>query len=545
MQRRERPAAAGRPSRPWAFDRIDAVVFDMDGVVTDTAAVHAEAWKELFDAYLEARSRRTGEPFRPFDSDADYRPYVDGKPRYDGVRSFLVSRGIELPEGDPSDPPDRETICGLGNRKNRAFLERLHRGGARAYDSTVELVGQLNAHGIKVGVISASENMNEVLASAGLESLFDVRVDGADAARLKLPGKPDPAVFLEAARRMAAEPLRAAVVEDALAGVEAGRRGDFALVVGVDRTGHPDALAEAGADIVVGDLRELLRQSGGAAPGRGAAPSGEAAIADLPSALEEFFALAERLRRGRPAVFLDYDGTLTPIVAHPSQAVLPAATRKVLLEVARRIPLAIISGRDLADVRALVEIGGIWYAGSHGFDIESPDGERYRHAPGATVDLDRAEENLRAALNGVPGAWVERKAFAIAVHFRQTPTDRIPEVEAAVEHVAAGHPTLRRTGGKRVLELRPSVDWDKGRAVLRLLEVMALDREPVVAVYVGDDLTDEDAFRAIHDRGIGVVVRGEGDDRATAASFSLAGPDEVASLLVRIADAAEGSDDHD
>ncbi|HEV8572765.1 MAG TPA: beta-phosphoglucomutase family hydrolase, partial [Actinomycetota bacterium] len=214
------------------LNRIHAVIFDMDGVVTDTASVHAAAWKRLFDEYLTERSRRTGEPFRPFDVDEDYRRCVDGKPRYDGVRSFLASREISLPEGDPSDPPERETVCGLGNRKNGYFLAHLKEQGADAYSSTVTLVRDLQARGVRAAVISASRNMAEVLASAGLSDLFGAKVDGVDAEELGLSGKPDPAIFLEAARRLGVEPARAAVVEDALAGVEAGRRGRFGLVIG-------------------------------------------------------------------------------------------------------------------------------------------------------------------------------------------------------------------------------------------------------------------------------------------------------------------------
>lgn len=252
------------------------MIFDLDGVLTDTASVHAAAWKRLFDEYLEERSRRSGEPFVPFDADADYRRYVDGKPRYDGVRSFLESRGIALPEGDPKDAPDRETVCGLGNRKNALFLEHLHEHGVDPFPSSVDLVRDLRAHGVDTAIISASRNCAEVLAAAGLEDLFEVRVDGVVAAELGLPGKPDPAVFLEAARRLGVEPPRAAVVEDALAGVEAGRRGGFGLVVGVDRAGHAEELRSRGADLVVRDLAELVLDTGAGGAALRAVPAAEA-----------------------------------------------------------------------------------------------------------------------------------------------------------------------------------------------------------------------------------------------------------------------------
>ena len=238
------------------LDRLDAVVFDTDGVLTDTARVHAAAWAQLFDGYLERRAARLGERSRPF-TGADYLRHVDGRPRYDGVAAFLDSRGIALPWGDPSDPPGRETVCGHGNAKDRQFAAHLRRHGAQAFPASADLVVRLRTAGVRTAVVSASRNMRAVLASAGLRGLFDAEVDGIEADRLRLSGKPDPALFLEAARRLRVAPYRAAVVEDALAGVEAGRRGGFGLVIGVDRGGQAAALAERGAHLVVADLGEL------------------------------------------------------------------------------------------------------------------------------------------------------------------------------------------------------------------------------------------------------------------------------------------------
>ena len=235
---------------------LEAVVFDTDGVLTDTASVHAAAWKRLFDEYLRERSARLGEPFRPFEQD-DYLRHVDGKPRYDGVAGFLASRGISLPWGDPADPAGRETVCGLGNAKNRWFLDHLREHGVAAFPTSVALVRELRGRGVRTAVVSASRNMGSVLDAAGIRGLFDTEVDGEAAARLGLAGKPDPAIFLEAARRLGVTPARAAVVEDALAGVEAGRRGGFGLVIGVDRAGQAAALRERGADVAVDDLGRL------------------------------------------------------------------------------------------------------------------------------------------------------------------------------------------------------------------------------------------------------------------------------------------------
>ncbi|MFI5783107.1 HAD family hydrolase [Nocardia sp. NPDC051570] len=233
--------------------RYDAVILDMDGVVTDSARIHEAAWKELFDDFLGSREPGAGEDLAPF-TESDYEHFVDGKPRTSGVADFLASRGISLPWGAPSDPPDAVTVCGLGDRKDRLFLARIARDGVPAFASTVALVRRLRVAGIGTAIFSASRNCAQVLAAAGIGDLFAVRVDGVVAESLGLAGKPDPAMLVEAARRLGADPERTVVVEDAEAGVAAGRRGGFGLVIGVDRVGHADRLAAGGADLVVADL---------------------------------------------------------------------------------------------------------------------------------------------------------------------------------------------------------------------------------------------------------------------------------------------------
>ena len=237
---------------------IAACLFDLDGVLTQTAKIHAAAWKQMFDGFLREWAERKGEPFQAFDRPTDYDEYVDGKPRLDGVRSFLESRGIELPMGSPSDPPEAETVHGLGTRKNELVLELIREQGVEPYEGSVRFVETVRELGLRRAVVSASTNCRDVLASAGIEHLFEVRIDGVVAEREGLAGKPAPDTFLAAARAFEVEPAHAAVFEDALAGVEAGRAGDFGFVVGVDRTGQADALRRRGADVVVQDLAELL-----------------------------------------------------------------------------------------------------------------------------------------------------------------------------------------------------------------------------------------------------------------------------------------------
>jgi beta-phosphoglucomutase family hydrolase len=238
----------------------DALLFDLDGVITRTATLHAAAWKALFDDYLSRRAGELNEPFVAFDTVGDYLLYVDGRRRYDGVDTFLRSRGIELPPGDPTDPPGAETICGLGNRKNDYFNERLAQLGVETFDDTVELINEARRHGRKVAVVSASENCAAILTRAGLLDLFDARVTGVEAAQLHLPGKPAPDTYLKAAELLDTPPAAAVVFEDAISGVQAGRAGGFGLVVGVDRRGEGELLRRHGADVVSDDLRTFVFQ---------------------------------------------------------------------------------------------------------------------------------------------------------------------------------------------------------------------------------------------------------------------------------------------
>lgn len=235
---------------------FDAVIFDLDGVITDTAKVHAAAWKSMFDDYLRTRATKCSEDFCPFTLE-DYRSYVDGKPRYDGVCSFLSSRGIQLTYGNPSDGPEKETVCGLGNRKDRIFANIITQNGVEVFESSVRLIRQLEISGIRCAVVSSSKNCRLLLQIAGIEDLFEARVDGIVSAELGLKGKPAPDIFLKCAELLKVSPERSVVVEDAISGVQAGRDGGFGLVIGVDRVGLCETLRKNGADVVVTDLSHV------------------------------------------------------------------------------------------------------------------------------------------------------------------------------------------------------------------------------------------------------------------------------------------------
>ena len=515
----------GRPRASASYvsidpGELDAILFDLDGVVTETAKTHARAWKATFDEYLRQRAARVGGSQKPFDLQQDYERYVDGKPRYDGVASFLQSRGIYLPPGEDGDPPDKETIRGLGNRKNQLFLEAIRRQGVEVYGTSVDFIKRAKAHRLRVAVVSSSRNCREVLKATGIGELFDAQVDGVVAKEWMLAGKPAPDTFLEAARRLGVKPERAAVVEDAISGVQAGKAGDFELVVGVSRNGQPEMLRQSGADIVVSDLSELNFGEG------------KSAVNNIaPSAFERQDELWARVGKRRVAVFLDYDGTLTPIVERPDLAVLSEGMRETLAALAQRCPVMVISGRDRGDVERLVGLKQLVYAGCHGFDIAGPEGPGISHleASGYAPIVAQAARDLEQELAPIRGIIVENKTYAVAVHFRMVGPEDVGRVEPIVEGILARYPQLRKTGGKKVFELRPDMNWDKGKAVLWLLDVLGLDNSEVVPLYIGDDVTDQDAFDALHGKGISILVAA--DPQVTRADYRLSDPAEVGRLL--------------
>jgi trehalose 6-phosphate phosphatase len=503
-------------------DSFDAIIFDLDGVVTDTASVHAGAWKKMFDDFLFRYANRKGVPFQPFETDPDYLLYVDGKPRLDGVRSFLGSRGIELPEGGSEDESGTETIHGLGRQKNAAFLKQIQEHGAEVYESTVDLIHSVKKHGLKTAIISSSKSCAMILDAVNLSDLFDVRVDGVDSEMLGIPGKPAPDIFIEAARQLKVKPERVVVIEDAISGVRAGRAGKFGLVIGIARTGDKESLLENGADVAVEDLSEVC-------------VTGDVETAKpLPSALDDFEGISRRAEGKGIAVFLDYDGTLTPIVETPDQAVMQEDMRKAVIKLSDHHTVGIISGRDLEDVRDKVRIDSIVYAGSHGFDIAGPSGLQVENQIGMEFlpVLDKAEAELSRELGSIEGILVERKKFAIAVHYRLVNLGSVEIIEKAVDEVVVRHPELRKAYGKKIFELQPDIDWHKGKALLTLLNTLNLSGDDVLTIYIGDDVTDEDAFRVLKDRGIGIVVWDEPYE--TAASYSLKNPEEVHEFLMKL-----------
>ncbi|GAB4585660.1 trehalose-phosphatase [Nocardia sp. IFM 10818] len=381
--------------------------------------------------------------------------------------------------------------------------------GAATAESTIALIREVQAADLATAVHSAGHAAAELLT-------------GADIGDLPAPvGEPEAALLLDAARRMGADPGRTVVVEDTEAGVTAGRAGGFGLVIGVARDGDGARLRDRGADAVVDDLADVRLRSG------------FRRVARLPDATECWSRIGDLLDARNPAVLLDFDGTLADIVPEPHAAALVDGAADALTKLAAQCPVAIISGRELADLREHIGVEGIWYAGCHGFELLAPDGTEHLHeaAPAAEEALAKAAGELQDRLSAVAGIRVEHKRFAVAVHYRQVAEAQVEEVVSIV-HELARHSGLRMTGGRKVVELRPNLDWDKGTALRWILDHLTV---PVLPIYIGDDLTDEDAFDAVESDGLGIVVRHDEDDgRRTSARFSLAGPARVRDFLDRL-----------
>jgi len=501
-------------------DKIKIAIFDLDGVITQTASLHAEAWKSMFDKYNDRRKENGKERYSAFSIEKDYPEYIDGMPRYDGVNNFLKSRNIDLDWGSPEDEPGKETVCGLGNLKNEIFLQKLERQGARVIEPNVRTLKKWIGSGLKTAIVSSSKNCKKILRSADLEDLFDVRIDGITSVERDLKGKPAPDIFLEAAEELGFSPEEGLVVEDSLAGVEAGVKGKFGFVIGI---GHGDTVGkmkELGADFVVPELEELSLQI--------KPTTHEQDV--LPDALSKFDEIKEKWTGKKVFLFLDYDGTLTPIVEEFDKAYLSDSMREEIREVSQACQTAIISGRGMDDVKDRVKLGNVYYAGSHGFEISGPDDFYYEieKARRLLPDIDKIEKELKENLGKIEGVKFERKKFALAVHYRQAAPEREETVKRIVGQVIRNYEHLDQGRGKKVIEIKTNVYWNKGKAIQHLLKVINPDNNPHFTIYIGDDITDEDAFLQISD-GIGILVGSHGEK--THASYHLTDVNAVHTFL--------------
>jgi alpha,alpha-trehalase len=396
----------------------------------------------------------------------------------------------------------------------------------RPFCDAVAFLERLRERDIETAAVSPSQNGAGIPRRLQLGHLFDAKVDESDIICSNSDGKPSPGLYVEAARRLENSPISCVVFGDTPSGVEAAKATEFAAVIGIARHSDGSALSRSGADFVINNFQQL-------------------GLNESISALHGMRCVLDEIGHRTPVFFFDYDGTLTPIVDDPRKATLSQQMRKSLETLARSFPTAIISGRDLADVRERVGLPGIAYAGSHGFEILSPDGRRIVIGPSEKYvpELDEAVELLDSSLEDVPGSLIERKRFAIAVHYRQVRDSDLPRLEESIDNVVARLSGLRKTWGKKIFEIRPDVDWDKGKAVEWLRGQLELDTPDHVPVYIGDDLTDEDAFRALRDSGVSILVSDE-KELGTTASYRLQDPQDVQQFLTGIADSLDCEKPH-
>lgn len=508
---------------------IKAVLCDLDGVLTRTASLHARAWKQLFDGLLHRMAVDCGIEFKAFDIAKDYPALVDGKPRLEGIRSYLKAYKIAIPEGKTGDSAEVLSVQGLAKKKNELFHDLLAEEGVEKFDASIAALRDWKARGMRLAVVSSSKNCRPVLKAAGISSLFEVIVDGSDAEQEKLKGKPYPHTFLYAAKLLEMPPEDCAVVEDAAAGIEAAVKGNFGLAVGIKNENNFDLLQKAKAGCVLQNLGEISY-------------TGKSLRFPVThDKLKKFSTawLSKTFKRKRPVFFWDYDGTLTPIAAHPEDALLPPPVREKLLLLSSLAPVTIISGRDMVDVKALVGIDDIFYAGSHGFEIEGPGDENFSLPEGSEI-ISVVQEIiplLKKKLQNFTGIQVESKKFAVAVHYRNAPGDAEKNIIETVQEVVSQFPQLKTGEGKKVLEIRSVIDWDKGKAMRWICDKLELNRAGFYHFYVGDDVTDEDAFRALPEQGMGILVGTHA--KSTYADYTITGQEVVSALLDEFIKATE------
>lgn len=478
----------------------DAAIFDLDGVVTKTAEIHAEAWRRLFSDFL----LRYAPSVRPYSDPEDYILYIDGKPRALGLASFLQSRNLFLSKTARDE---------LLEKKSQLFLEILEEKGGKSDEHTLHFIERLKKNGLQIGLISASENCYAILNRLGIPKCFTEIVEGTIAKSLHLAGKPDPDIFLEMAKRLSISPERIFIVEDALAGVQAGKAGGFGLVIAIGTREREFLLRSMKADVVVENLESIrLKET-------------------KPSALANFEKIASLFKSKKALFFLDYDGTLTPTATHPDLAFLSTSMREILEKLSKRYRVIIVSGRDRLDVEKKVGLKDLIYVGSYGLDISMPDGKSFEYKENGEGFL-KIEPVLQEALKTIPGAWVERKKYSVAVHFRALTIELEKEMEESVDRCLESFPTLRKMKGKNVFEIRPIFDWDMGKALRWILEKLELKSEDSFPIYIGDDVTDEESFQAVRSCGLGIAVQEK--MQVTAARYMLRDPLEVEQFLQKM-----------
>lgn len=486
-----------------------AILFDLDGVITDTRDIHFKSWKMLFENFFKERGIA-----RKF-SEIEYKQYFDGRPREDGISLFLKAMDINVTESE---------FHSLKNNKNIIYLEILGKTKLEVFSDFDLLFHHLKSNDVKTAVVSSSQNCRIILSKLNIEDNFNAVVDGVVGKRLNLKGKPSPDYFLEAAKSLGVSSEECAVVEDAVSGVMAGHAGHFFDVFGISRrgAGYLKELKMAGANKVISSLEEMIHP---------------------PNALIAWDEFKIALGEKDLALFLDFDGTLSDIVESPGVAILRPEIKPILKGLSRSMMIAVVSGRDRSDVKERVGLDSLFYAGSHGFDMSGPGCFHYQleHLDRILQDLQKVTLELNNLLARDSGVIIERKAFGTAVHYRLADPGLEDTLRVKLHDLLAHYPGLTVKEGKKVFEIIPDVKWSKGKAVLKLLEILNLNPKQTIPIYIGDDITDEDAFTSLQRTGISIRVDDD-DNVKTHADYVLKNPGEVFSFLDHVLQTYSGDE---
>ncbi len=498
-------------------EKPKAYIFDLDGVLTQTHDLHARAWNKLFQEFLLKRrqeSHNKNEDLHDYDAKKDYQNLLDGKPRLEGIKSFFKSRNI---------PIEEKLIVDLGEKKNIFYQELLEREGPHLARESVSFIQKLKEHNIPMAVVSSSRNCRLILKMAGIDDYFKVIIDPQIAESKHLRGKPRPDYFIEAAQKLNKQQNECAIVEDSLAGIKAGKDGHFKKVYAIKLDKDKQAMEKLkaeGADQVLSSLWEIKEAQ---------------ELLTLPDALDVFKSIFPENEKKNYFLFLDFDGTLSPIVAEPEKARPLEGIKEIVQRCSELSPVCIITGRDTEVIKKLLPLTDIYYAACHGFEITGPKGYHYElpEALALIPAFDRAQHLLTLRLSGMEGLIIERKKFGLAFHYRKMGSDSvIATLKKEIQEYCLNHPEFRFQLGEKVIEIQPHLNWDKGKALLKLYQVLNLKMKDTPPLYLGDGNTDEDAFREMRECGIPVLASIE--VRPTLARYHLKGPEEAKKFLETI-----------
>jgi trehalose 6-phosphate phosphatase len=476
-------------------NEVKAVIMEMD-LIIQTAIIHKTAWKQTL---IGLPGNMPNEILRLFDE--LYEKYLDGQPMYHGLEKLLQAKEINLPFGNINDSPGEKTVCALGNLKQKNFNRLLNEPEVKTFSDAAKQIYNWKKLGIKTAIISADENFDEVLDTKDIRTLFDVKINGQKSRQKGLKEKPEADIYMQAVKELHVSPESCILLDDSVAGLQAGSKANFGLLVGVNRYGNRKILSENGADLVIDSFEELDLLNDPEIKGW--------FTQNIPPFASEYVKIGDEVYGKTPVLFLDYDGTLTPIVKHPEDAVISQEMQEVLKECASKFRVAAVSGRDMNDLRNKVNLPNLIYAGSHGFHISGPDGLYMEHEKSDEIlpRLDELEKKLQKEFSHIKRAQIDRKRYAIAVHYRNVNKEDVPFMLEKLNEIIANFPDLKKGKGKKIVELKPNIEWNKGKAVKWILEKLNLtDKNKYIPIYIGDDVTDEDAYKVLKDWGMGIQV---------------------------------------